>query len=103
MQGRILSDSANQMLTSFSESRNGTKNWRFLEPEPPIFHSVFIQFLVAELDSVENVELPRLGESPFACVRAPIYRQYFTRGEGGVYQEQNALYHFFDLTPPSAP
>jgi len=53
------------------------------------------------LDSVENVELPRLGESPFACVRAAIYVQYFTSGEGGVYQEQNGIYDFFDFTHPA--
>src|SRR5260370_22232847 len=39
-----------------------------------------------------------LRELPFACVRAAIYVQYFTSGEGGVYQEQNCIYDFFDFT-----
>jgi hypothetical protein len=34
-------------------------------------------------------------------VRAAIYVQYFTSGEGGVYQEQNCIYDFFDFTHPA--
>ena len=34
-------------------------------------------------------------------MRAAIYVQYFTSGEGGVYQEQNCIYDFFDFTHPA--
>jgi hypothetical protein len=34
-------------------------------------------------------------------VRAAIYVQYLTSGEGGVYQEQNCIYDFFDFTHPA--
>ena len=34
-------------------------------------------------------------------MRAAIYVQYFTSGEGGVYQEQNCIYDFFDFAHPA--
>src|SRR5712671_1103615 len=42
-----------------------------------------------------------LRELPFACVRAAIYVQYFSSGEGGVHQEQNCIHDFFDFTHPA--
>ena len=42
-----------------------------------------------------------IRELPFACVRAAIYVQCFPSGEGGVDQEQNCIYDFFDFTHPA--